>query len=71
MADIYGAYQFLSDSLNLNLTPEEINSQEQIYKKKWLETNGYEVRDVDVDKWEFIGSVRPRGGKKKKSNDYE
>jgi hypothetical protein len=61
MADIFGAYKFLNDSLKLNLGQDKLAAVERAFKKSFMENNGYTKAQIgDVDNWEFFAHVVPQ-----------
>lgn len=62
MADIYRAFQFLNESLELNLSDEHLAMAEAQMKKVWANERNHSLGDPDD--WEFFSHLVPRSGDK-------
>lgn len=62
MADIYRAFQFLNESLELNLTDEILTQSEMEMKRAWADERNHSIGDPDD--WEFFAHLVPRSGDK-------
>ena len=72
MADINKAYRFLSESLGLNLSEEQIQGHEMGFKMKWMEEKGFEASQIshsNVNNWEFFAYLVPRKVPTEKNED--
>lgn len=60
MADIYRAYRLLNKMLDLGLSDTQLRQVEMMMKQAWVKERGMNVRDDDINSWEFFAELRPR-----------
>ncbi len=66
MADVYAAYKFLSDALQLNLTDDLISQTEQKFKAEFAKSKGFDIESDEISNWEFFSYLQPKSDRKKK-----
>ena len=68
MADIFKAYQFLNETLDLKLSTAKLVGAEREMKAMWMKKNGFNTKTdtSKVDDWEFFAYLVPRKIKRTK-----
>ena len=65
MADVWKAYEFLNNHLNLNLSEDDRGGVEMAFKKEWMKNRDYDAKaSENVNDWEFFTYLVPRSKKK-------